>query len=309
MANHMLFSLSSQENFKPLCTMGVASPSTKRRLEAPEGDEIISAKIAKRQTPEVLSESDGQNENSSDFLTTSILARTLLTSSSTPTGCYAPLTCLDPLTLLDPLESLKSSLEALPAPAALDSLIIDGPTFISPSKTTIHEPNELEFTSLMCHERPLATTITVLSPIDEWNPRKNSVNGLTGSSSLHQVITEDENGKSYFNLGSADATIVARKTSPVWTNNYTSNNNNNNNNNSDFDDNASSSSCESISSEDLFNSGEEFDGSDDDEDELSSYKQQRSTVLHLSLCKLNKFRSVSYPHIHQLKSILHYLRL
>lgn len=67
------------------------------------------------------------------------------------------------------------------------------------------------------------------------------------------------------------------------------------NSNLDIDDNASSSSCESLSSsEDLFNSGEEFDASDDeDEEEFSSYKQQRSTVLHLSLCKLNKFRSVS----------------
>jgi hypothetical protein len=105
------------------------------------------------------------------------------------------------------------------------------------------------------------------------------------------VITEEENGKSYFNLGSADATIVARKSpnSMTWMNG-----NCGTNSNLDIDDNASSSSCESLSSsEDLFNSGEEFDASDDDEEEFSSYKQQRSTVLHLSLCKLNKFRSVS----------------
>lgn len=112
-----------------------------------------------------------------------------------------------------------------------------------------------------------------------------------------QVITEDENGKSYFNLGSADATIVARKTSgaqnPLWMNGNCTNSSS-----LDMDDNASSSSCESLSSsEDLFNSGEEFDGSDDEEEEFSSYKQQRSTVLHLSLCKLNKFRSVRFIQI------------
>jgi hypothetical protein len=108
------------------------------------------------------------------------------------------------------------------------------------------------------------------------------------------VITKDENGKSYFNLGSADATIVARKSSNSQNSLWMSNNCANSSNNVDMDDNASSSSCESLSSsEDLFNSGDEFDASDDEEEEFSSYKQQRSTVLHLSLCKLNKFRSVS----------------
>lgn len=110
----------------------------------------------------------------------------------------------------------------------------------------------------------------------------------------HQVITEEENGKSYFNLGSADASIVTRKSSSSSSSHWL--NGSCPNSSMDIDDNASSSSCESLSSsDDLFNSGEEFDPSDDEEEEeFSSYKQQRSTVLHLSLCKLNKFRTVSW---------------
>jgi hypothetical protein len=273
-----LFMYIFQQELEPHQTeekMGVASPSTKRRIgTSPDDDDVVSAKIAKRvhfnnNNSEMLSLSlplDG-SENSSDFLTTSILARTLLTSS--------------PMTMPDPLESLKCSLEALPAPDHLDFSITTSPSIF-----------------------------TVLSPIDSSNntsSQTSKCSSLLDLGSSNTLITEDENGKSYFNLGSSDSTtIVARKSSSssnnhhqgggLWSNCQNNNNGGMSNGNSsqDFDDNASSSSCESISSEDLFNSGEEFDPSDDDddEDELSSYKQQRSTVLHLSLCKLNKFRSV-----------------
>jgi len=120
------------------------------------------------------------------------------------------------------------------------------------------------------------------------------------------VITEEENGKSYYNLGPADSSLLFKGRSNGLSNgndpwsHHRSNGSSGNNDSDMNDDNASSSSsCDSISSEDLFNSGEEFDGSDDedyeDEEDLEvhSYKQQRSTVLHLSLCKLNKFRTVS----------------
>ena len=316
--------------------MGVASlTANKRRLETPDvGDEeYVAAKVAKRAeliessavTSEVQDTIIGSDNTNSDFLATSILARTLLTSTGSAIQC-------------SPLESLCSTLEALPAP----SLLLDGTddirsTFLTTFKTTIHETTELEFNSLLCHERPLSS-VTVLSPIDadasDWSPggpgssssttnsaarkqTKGSVltcissnvvgNGNSGSSNGDQVITEDETGKSYYNLGSADTTISVKKNSssttmtaqsPVPTltvesgivENGWSNNGCNNNSNTDFHDDGSSSSCESISSEDLFTS-EEFDASEDEE-EIRSYKQQRSTVLHLSLCKLNSFRTV-----------------
>lgn len=289
--------------------MGVASLSAnKRRLENPDvGDEdYVAAKLAKKSQElsiESATSSEVQDtmigsENNSDFLATSILARTLLTSTGSVSQC-------------SPLESLCSTLEALPAP----SLLLDGTddirsTFLSTFKsTTIHESTDLEFTSLLCHERPLST-VTVLSPIDEadWSRKPKGPPGGSSGNGGDQVITEDETGKSYFNLGSADTSISVKKSAvtsvatpssappllpPDSGNSWTNGCNNNNNNSSvDFHDDGSSSSCESISSEDLFTS-EEFDASEDEE-EIRSYKQQRSTVLHLSLCKLNSFRTVSF---------------
>ncbi|CAL8091658.1 unnamed protein product [Orchesella dallaii] len=363
-------------------TMGVASLATKRHLESPiDGDEVVSAKIAKLnannnnnnvlvETPIMLSSLENgesqivqdsntnhhhhhhhyhnnTNENSSELVTTSILARTLLTSS-TSTAQYSS----------DPLESLKSSLEALPAPAILDTPA-SSPSYLSnlsgigSNKSTIGQGGDLVgFGSLLGPERPLATAVTVLSPIDEdpieWNnpakatpvvnldqhhPHHNhhssthhgmnpSISSLTSLvdhqlqqqlSTTHEVITEDENGKSYFNLGTPDSTILARRSSSdagSWGGGSNGSCGGGSNNGNDFDDAISSSSCDSISSEDLFNSGEEFDASDDeDEDELCTYKQQRSTVLHLSLCKLNKFRTNCVePSLHRSVLICNTLR-
>jgi hypothetical protein len=107
-----------------------------------------------------------------------------------------------------------------------------------------------------------------------------------------QVITEDENGKSYFNLGPSEATVLAKKSSSNPSNSPPDQTWTANGNNVDYlDETSSSSSCESISSEDLFNSCEEYDISEDEE-EIRTYKQERSNVLHLSLCKLNMFRTV-----------------
>ncbi|XP_021944749.1 flocculation protein FLO11 [Folsomia candida] len=262
--------------------MGVASPSAKRRLGTPNGDlDVVSAKLAKfsknhnnnnNEFPSLAPAQEDSIAVTTDFLTTSILARTLLTSSSTIHN--------GPELASDPLESLKSSLEALPVPCNNGSLLTP---FL---KATISDADNDEFTSLLCHESSLTPVAVVngglrptSSPGTDWRSVLNDD---------HEVITEEENGKSYFNLGSADATIVRKSSSsPMWMNVNCSTSSN-----IDMDDNASSSSCESLSSsEDLFNSGEEFDASDDEEEEFSSYKQQRSTVLHLSLCKLNKFRS------------------
>lgn len=328
---------------------------------------------------------------STELVTTSILARTLLTSGGGGTGGPSPpapssLSASQGIlqysschsngttTHLDPLESLKSSLEALPAPAIIDHSPVGGSGGVYSSNKTISQASNntdplSSFASLLGpdhhhhhhrqhhhnHHHHLANS--VLSPIDpiievdplEWNnPAKAtpvpvggvndhltsshhhhhhqgmhpSITSLTslvdhqllsnsGPGSPHEVITEDENGKSYFNLGAAqDSTILARKSStssqgslgggPWGSSSCGGGDQQNggcNGGGNDFDDAISSSSCDSISSEDLFNSGEEFDASDDDddddEDELCTYKQQRSTVLHLSLCKLNKFRTVS----------------
>lgn len=296
-------------------------------------------------------------DSSTELVTTSILARTLLTTSSPGgggvvgpnSGILSGIIHHNQYSSQDPLESLKSSLEALPAPAILDHGPGYGTKTIGSHTAAASDPL-VSFASLLGPDRHLVSAATVLSPIDEvdpieWNnPAKATpvVNGvaapvehlnhgmnpsisslttlvdhqlLNGSSHCHggsgsphhEVITEDENGKSYFNLGAAqDSTILARKGSSsssvasgdagVWTGGASCQGQNGN---GDFDDAVSSSSCDSISSEDLFNSGEEFDASDDDEDEdeLCTYKQQRSTVLHLSLCKLNKFRTVSWKKV------------
>lgn len=249
--------------------MGVASLATKRHLES--GSDSPPSKLAKLTNNNV--DASILLPSSSELVTTSILARTLLTASS-PVSCP------------DPLESLKSTLEALPAPAILnsppfkpidplDSLEIDPLEWNNPAKAT-----------------PVVNGIATDPPVHSMNPSISSLTSLVdhqllqGSgilgSSPHEVITEDESGKSYFNLGAtSDLTRVGSSSSSraiEW----------------HGGDDEESSSCDSISSEDLFNSGEEFDASEDDdeEDELCTYKQQRSTVLHLSLCKLNKFRTV-----------------
>lgn len=396
--------LQQESSAKKADTMGVASLATKRHLESPvDGDEVLSAKIAKlmsqnnnsiannnnnsvglgdtssppSRSPQESKSSNSSSspsqitvqqdpsssvitpnscgsgsENSSELLTTSILARTLLTTSSS--GSSSILGVASQYSGVDPLESLKSSLEALPAPAILDtpSGVASCNNSKGSTKPTIVQGEStptglVGFASLLGPERcsPLATAVTtVLSPIDEdpieWtNPAKatpvmngvgvvdedghhrhgmnpsisslaslvdhqlqqqlagsGTLNGCGSSSPHHEVITEDENGKSYFNLGSAqDSTILARKSSASSSGEWGGGSCGGGNSSADFDDAISSSSCDSISSEDLFNSGEEFDASDDDddEDELCTYKQQRSTVLHLSLCKLNKFRTVS----------------
>lgn len=414
----------------PCEKMGVASLATKRHLTPSpiEGDEVVSAKIAKLNnnnndnsinnntnlslggntevgivdgvvlgehqiTTQILQTSGGGGQEnghvgSTELVTTSILARTLLTSGGGPppslaSQCggqsilqYSSCHMNGTTTHLDPLESLKSSLEALPAPAIIDHSPVGGSGGVY-SKTITASNNSdplSSFASLLGpdhhhhrqqqhhhHHHHLANS--VLSPIDpiievdplEWNnPAKAtpvsvggvndhlnshhhqshhhhhhqgmhpSITSLTslvdhqllsnsGPGSPHEVITEDENGKSYFNLGAAqDSTILARKSSTSsqgslgggggpWGSSSCGGGGGGEQNGgcgggNDFDDAISSSSCDSISSEDLFNSGEEFDASDDDddddEDELCTYKQQRSTVLHLSLCKLNKFRTV-----------------
>jgi hypothetical protein len=274
--------------------MGVASMSSKRRLENFDGDlEYPSPiKIAKKTVfiePDPL---DSAEKFSSEFLTTSILARTLLTSSNSSLSLTT--SSHHVLHSSSPLESLKSSLEALPAPTFLESMEELHGSYLSSSTkvTTIQDPADLEFNGLLCSERSLAT-VTVLSPIDEnsWNSTSPSKMSSFGTMS-DQVITEDENGKSYFNLGPSEATVLAKKSSSNPSNSPPDQTWTANGNNVDYlDETSSSSSCESISSEDLFNSCEEYDISEDEE-EIRTYKQERSNVLHLSLCKLNMFRTV-----------------
>lgn len=141
-----------EEGDAPTATMGVASPSTKRRLGVPEGEHaVVAAKLAKiamnnnnelPMTPTAPTPEDSIAVTT-DFLTTSILARTLLTSS-----------VHGPEPAMDPLESLKSTLEALPAPN--ESLLTP---FL---KSTIADAENDEFTALLCPE-PSLTPVAVVN--------------------------------------------------------------------------------------------------------------------------------------------------
>lgn len=294
--------------------MVVASLSSKRRLESSgsKADYPTASKLAKK-TFHIESDShdslltNGHEKCSSEFLTTSILARTLLTASNPSlTHCNNGISS-------SPLESLKSSLEALPAPMFLESMeeLHCSSSFLCsvPKTATIksEDRGDLELNSLLCTERSLST-VTVLSPIDEdfdhhpssvWNSGFLKMKNPSLPVNFNdQLITEEENGKSYFNLGPSEATVLAKKSSSS-----TSSSSSNSppdqswvssKSNMDYlDESSSSSSCESISSEDLFNSCEEYDDASEDEEEARTYKQERSAVLHLSLCKLNSFRTVS----------------